>query len=127
MVEIAGYIAEGARAFLRREYRVLIIFVLAVAALLAVANYEPGAVVGDDRRLVRHGRAVLGAGRVHRDVRRDQGQRPHDATPPDGLGPALNVAFSGGLVMGLSVVGLGVLGSACCSSCTAIIGGTSRR
>ena len=38
MIEIAGNIAEGARAFLRREYRVLGIFVLSVAVLLAIAN-----------------------------------------------------------------------------------------
>ncbi|MEM8559500.1 MAG: sodium/proton-translocating pyrophosphatase, partial [Bacteroidota bacterium] len=38
MAEIAGNIADGARAFLRREYRVLAIFVAAVAALLAFAN-----------------------------------------------------------------------------------------
>ncbi len=38
MTEIAGHIADGARAFLRREYRVLVIFVLAVAALLAVGE-----------------------------------------------------------------------------------------
>ena len=38
MIEIAGHIAEGARAFLRREYRVLGIFVLSVAVLLALVN-----------------------------------------------------------------------------------------
>jgi K(+)-stimulated pyrophosphate-energized sodium pump len=42
MIEISQAIAEGARAFLRREYRVLIVFVAAVAALLAFANMADG-------------------------------------------------------------------------------------
>src|SRR5690625_7936773 len=38
MAEIAGYIAEGARAFLRREYRVLVIYVIVAAIVLALVN-----------------------------------------------------------------------------------------
>ncbi len=38
MREIAGYVQEGAMAFLRREYRVMVVFVIAVAALLAASN-----------------------------------------------------------------------------------------
>src|SRR5690625_7566588 len=44
MAEIAGYIAEGARAFLRREYRVLVIFVIVAAIVLALVYMrQPGA------------------------------------------------------------------------------------
>ena len=110
MAEIARNIAEGARAFLRREYTVLVIFVMAVAALLAVANlgqaesswlvavsFIVGALCSGLAGFI--GMTVA----TRANVRTTQAART-------GLGPALNVAFSGGLVMGLSVVGLGVLG-----------------
>ena len=110
MQEIATAIAEGARAFLRREYRVLAIFVLAVGSLLAVANagnnnsswlvavsFVVGAVCSATAGFI--GMTVA----TRANVRTTNAART-------GLGPALNVAFSGGLVMGLSVVGLGLLG-----------------
>ena len=110
MIEIAGYIASGARAFLRRQYRVLAIFVASVAVLLAVANinqassswliavsFVTGAFCSGLAGFV--GMTVA----TRANVRTTNGART-------GLGPALNVAFSGGLVMGLTVVGLGVLG-----------------
>jgi K(+)-stimulated pyrophosphate-energized sodium pump len=110
MTEIAGYIAEGARAFLRREYRVLIIFVLAVAALLAVANLnqpESSAMIAVSFVV---GALCSGlAGFIGMSVATKANVRTTQAARA-GLGPALNVAFSGGLVMGLAVVGLGVLG-----------------
>ncbi len=110
MIEIAGHIADGARAFLRREYRVLVVFVLAVAALLAVANM--GEV--DSSWLIAvsfiTGAFCSGlAGFIGMNVATKANVRTTHAART-GLGPALNVAFSGGLVMGLSVVGLGVLG-----------------
>ena len=40
MVEISGYVRDGAMAFLKREYRVLAVFVLVVAVLLAFANWN---------------------------------------------------------------------------------------
>ncbi|RMH70305.1 MAG: sodium-translocating pyrophosphatase [Bacteroidetes bacterium] len=110
MQEIAGNIARGARAFLRREYRVLIVFVLVVAALLAVAN----ATQPDSSWLISvsfiTGALCSGlAGFIGMTVATKANVRTTQAART-GLGPALNVAFSGGLVMGLSVVGLGVLG-----------------
>ena len=110
MVEIAGYIADGARAFLRREYRVLSIFVVLVAILLAVANMA----VPDASWLIAvsfvTGALTSGlAGFIGMTVATRANVRTTHAART-GLAPALNVAFSGGLVMGLSVVGLGVLG-----------------
>ena len=110
MVEIAGYIADGARAFLRREYRVLSIFVVLVAVLLAVANMA----VPDASWLIAvsfvTGALTSGlAGFIGMTVATRANVRTTHAART-GLAPALNVAFSGGLVMGLSVVGLGVLG-----------------
>lgn len=110
MAEIAADIAEGARAFLRREYRVLIIFVLAVAALLAFANASQ-----EGSSWLISVSFVVGAlcsglaGFIGMTVATKANVRTTNAAR-EGLGPALNVAFSGGLVMGLSVVGLGVLG-----------------
>ncbi len=110
MREIAGYIAEGARAFLRREYRVLTIFVIAVAILLALAN--AGSVVSSPFVALSF---VIGAlcsglaGFFGMTVATKANVRTTNAARTS-LGAALNVAFSGGLVMGLSVVGLGVLG-----------------
>ena len=110
MVEIAAAIAEGARAFLRREYRVLIIFVLAVGVLLALAN----AANAQSSWLVAVS-FVVGAfcsalaGFIGMTVATKANVRTTQAARTS-LGKALQVAFSGGLVMGLSVVGLGVLG-----------------
>ncbi len=110
MIEIAGHIAEGARAFLRRQYRVLSIFVISVAALLAfVSSNNP-----DSSPLIAIS-FVIGAlcsgtaGFIGMNVATKANVRTTQAART-GLGPALNVAFSGGLVMGLSVVGLGVIG-----------------
>ena len=110
MAEIAAAISEGARAFLNREYRVLAVFVVAVAALLAVVNltnsqssplvavsFVTGALCSALAGFI--GMTVA----TKANVRTTQGART-------GLASALAVAFSGGLVMGLSVVGLGVLG-----------------
>ncbi len=110
MQTIAGYIAEGARAFLRREYRILAIFVLVVAVLLAFANMN----LPDSSWLIAVS-FIVGAlcsglaGFIGMTVATKANVRTTSAAR-QGLGPALNVAFSGGLVMGLSVVGLGVLG-----------------
>ena len=110
MVEIAGHIAEGARAFLRQEYRVLVIFVIAVGALLAFANAQQA----NSSWLISvsfvTGALCSGlAGFVGMTVATKANVRTTNAART-GLAEALNVAFSGGLVMGLSVVGLGVLG-----------------
>lgn len=110
MAEIAGNIADGARAFLRREYRILFIFVIVVAALLVFANSGNA----NSSPLIALS-FVIGAfcsglaGFIGMNVATKANVRTTNAAR-EGLGPALNVAFSGGLVMGLSVVGLGVIG-----------------
>ena len=110
MAEIAASIAEGARAFLRREYRVLAIFVLAVAALLAFANAGQETSSWLVAVSFVTGALCSGlAGFIGMTVATKANVRTTNAART-GLGQALNVAFSGGLVMGLSVVGLGVLG-----------------
>jgi K(+)-stimulated pyrophosphate-energized sodium pump len=112
MAELATAIAEGARAFLRQEYRVLVIFVVVVAALLAFANANQV----DSSWMIAIS-FIVGAfcsalaGFIGMTVATKANVRTTNAART-GLGEALNVAFSGGLVMGLSVVGLGVIGLA---------------
>ena len=110
MKDIASSISEGARAFLRTEYRILGIFVVAVAALLAFANAG-----NEESSWLVAVSFVIGAlcsgtaGFIGMNVATKANVRTTNAART-GLAQALNVAFSGGLVMGLSVVGLGLLG-----------------
>jgi K(+)-stimulated pyrophosphate-energized sodium pump len=110
MVEIASAIAEGARAFLAREYRVLAIFVVAVAALLVAANAgNPQSSPLVAVSFITGALCSAAAGFIGMTVATKANVRTTNAAR-SGLAAALGVAFSGGLVMGLSVVGLGVLG-----------------
>ena len=110
MKSIGKSIADGAMAFLKAEYRVLAIFVLAVAILLGFANDGRA----DSSSLIALsfivGAVASGlAGFLGMKVATKANTRTTNAART-GLATALNVAFSGGSVMGLSVVGLGVLG-----------------
>jgi K(+)-stimulated pyrophosphate-energized sodium pump len=110
MQTIAEQIFKGAMAFIAAEYKVLAIFVAAVAALLVVLNRS----AGDGMWLI--GPAfILGAscsaiaGYIGMRVATRANVRTAAAARP-GLAPALIVAFRGGAVMGMCVVGLGLLG-----------------
>ena len=116
MREIAAHIATGARAFLRREYRILAVFVAAIAVLLLISNWNgrefDGEVINSRLAAVSFlvGAICSGtAGFIGMKVATSANVRTTNAART-GLMPALRIAFSGGLVMGLSVVGLGVLG-----------------
>ena len=110
MANIAKAISEGAMAFLRAEYKVLAIFVLVVAALLALqgANTE-GSSPLIAVSFVTGALASALAGFIGMKVATKANVRTANAARTS-LGAALNVAFTGGSVMGLAVVGLGVLG-----------------
>ncbi len=110
MAKIADNITKGAMAFLSAEYKVLAVFVVAVAALLAFkgaseANSSPLVAVS----------FVIGAicsalaGYLGMKVATKANVRTTNAARTS-LGKALEVAFGGGSVMGMGVVGLGVLG-----------------
>ncbi len=108
MVEIAAAIREGAMAFLRREYSVLAVFAVVVAALLYVANLGGGTeLVGLSFLIGALCSAV--AGWFGMRVATAANVRTANAARTS-IAPALRVAFAGGSVMGMSVVGLGVLG-----------------
>ena len=110
MGTIAGHIREGAMAFLGREYRVLAVFVLVVAVLLSWANAgkaETSALIG--LSLIAGAFCSALAGFFGMRVATAANVRTASAAR-NSLSEALQVAFSGGAVMGFSVVGLGVLG-----------------
>ncbi|MGB5287818.1 MAG: sodium-translocating pyrophosphatase [Ignavibacteriaceae bacterium] len=110
MIEISGYVREGAMAFLKREYKVLAIFVVIAAVLLAVANWnspESSPVIALSFIFGAFCSAL--AGFFGMRVATSANVRTTNAARKS-LNSALNVAFSGGTVMGMSVVGLGILG-----------------
>ena len=110
MVVIGSSIADGAMAFLRAEYRVLSVFVIAVAIILGFANKNnPESSVFIAFSFLIGAVASGLAGFLGMRVATKSNNRTTNAAR-DNLEKALNVAFSGGSVMGLSVVGLGVLG-----------------
>jgi len=111
MVEIGQAIREGAMAFLATEYKVLAIFVVAVAVILGVANFMQ---FGAEASLVALsfvvGACASGlAGFIGMRVATAANVRT-TAAARKSLPDALQVAFSGGAVMGMSVVGLALLG-----------------
>ncbi|MGL4970765.1 MAG: sodium-translocating pyrophosphatase, partial [Cetobacterium sp.] len=105
VAEITDAIREGAMAFLSAEYKILIWFVAAVAVLLGVFLAPMVAVT-----------FVIGAltsalaGNIGMRIATKANGRTAIAAKEGGLSKALDVAFAGGAVMGLSVVGLGMLG-----------------
>lgn len=113
MVTIAGHIARGAQAFLNREYRVIAVFVLSVAAILVFTGWLSDSDTGQSPMVAVSffvGAFCSGAaGFIGMRVATKANVRTTNAART-GLAPALDIAFSGGLVMGLCVVGLGILG-----------------
>ena len=110
MEEIAAAIAEGALAFLKRQYVVLGVFVVIVGALLAVFYYHsPTSSALIAVSFLVGALCSAGAGFIGMRTATKANVRTAHAARTS-LGGALKVAFSGGLVMGLCVVGLGVLG-----------------
>ncbi len=105
MQEIADAIYEGAMAFLKREYQILSIFVLAVFGLLAWKIAVPTGVAF----LAGAGCSVL-AGYLGMHAATKANVRTSQAAMAEGEGAALLVAFNGGAVMGLAVASLGLLG-----------------
>ena len=110
MSRIAKNIADGAMAFLKAEYKVLAIFVIAVAILLFFKGANE---VGSNGMVAVS--FIIGAicsalaGFIGMKVATKANVRTTQAAKTS-LGRAVEVAFAGGAVMGLGVVGLGILG-----------------
>ncbi|MGI9952177.1 sodium-translocating pyrophosphatase [Moorellaceae bacterium AZ2] len=113
MQEIAAAIHEGAMAFLMREYRTLVFFVLGLAALIVITGVmTEGAESMQPVTAVAYVLGTLcsiGAGYVGMNVATKANVRTANAARRN-LNSALGIAFSGGSVMGMCVVGLGLLG-----------------
>ena len=106
MKEIAGSISDGARAFLFAEYKILVVFivVLFVAIGLGLGNWTTAACF-----LCGAVFSIL-AGYIGMNVATKANVRTANAAQ-HGMNRALAIAFSGGSVMGMCVVGLGLLGA----------------
>lgn len=105
MKEIATYIQKGSMAFLTREYKALFVFVIILSVVIAVGL--------DLKTMVAF---ILGAlfstlaGFIGMRVATKANVRTANAAMKGGMNKALSVAFSGGAVMGMCVVGLGLIG-----------------
>ena len=105
MTEIAGHIKDGAMTFISREYKYIAIFVVVVSILIAIflnvkimICYILGSVFS------------MLAGYIGMRVSTAANARCANMALEDGSNGALNLAFSGGSVMGFAVTGLGFLG-----------------
>jgi K(+)-stimulated pyrophosphate-energized sodium pump len=105
---IAGYVADGAMAFLKKEYQTLIPFVLIVAILLFLANMSRSLEWTSASFLLGAITSAV-AGYVGMKVATAANSRTTHAAQK-GIAPALKVSFAGGTVMGMSVVGLAMGG-----------------
>ena len=104
MREIAGYIHEGAMAYLKRQYAVMAAFAAAMFAVLLIVLNLPTALCFLAGALFSVAAGFFGMqSATLSNVRTAQSAKK-------GMTAALNVAFSGGAVLGLCVVGLGALG-----------------
>ena len=108
MQEIGLAIREGATAFIVREYKVLAVFVAVVAGLLYWVNMASNTTEVAFSFVVGAACSAL-AGALGMRVATLANHRTTEAARTS-LSSALNVAFSGGVVMGMNVVGLGILG-----------------
>ena len=106
MKEISTAIHEGAKAFLFAEYRVLIIFVI---VLFLAIGFGLGNWVTAICFVCGAGASVL-AGYCGMNVATKANVRTARAAEKGGMVSALAIAFRGGAVMGMCVVGLGLLG-----------------
>ncbi len=103
--EISGYIKEGAMAFMKREYKILVVFVFVLFLIIGFAiNWATAStfVLG----------AFLSAFAGYLGMRGALAANSRTATSANdyGMNKALDIAFSGGAVMGMAVVGLGLTG-----------------
>ena len=109
MRKIAGYIADGALAFLKAEYRVLSIFVVVVAIIIGVLAEEETSHWTIAIAFIIGACLSALAGFLGMRIATKSNVRTANAARTS-LSKALNVSFSGGLVMGINVVSLGILG-----------------
>ena len=108
MVELSDAIRTGAMTFLKREYTWVSVFVLIMAALIAVL-LDWGRPWGAVAYVFGASLSAL-AGLIGMRVATAANSRTTEAARTGGITAALPVAFRGGAVMGFTVAGLGLLG-----------------
>jgi len=111
MKELSNAIREGAMAFLKSEYKVLVIFVVVVAALLFTASFFEESMIhwGSSFAFIVGAIFSAVAGNIGMRMATMANARTAEGTKKH-LSKGLSIAFSSGAVMGMTVVGLGVLG-----------------
>ena len=109
MERIAKNISDGAMAFLKAEYKILAVFVFFTSLLLAIKGENEGTSWLVSVSFILGAICSALAGFIGMKVATKANVRTTEAARHS-LGKALEIAFSGGAVMGLGVVGLGVLG-----------------
>ena len=105
MKEISTYIQKGAMAFLTREYKALLVFVIILSVVIGF-----GLNVKTMFAFITGALFSTLAGFIGMRVATKANVRTANAAMKGGMNKALTVAFSGGAVMGMSVVGLGIIG-----------------
>ncbi|MDO9630080.1 MAG: sodium-translocating pyrophosphatase [Acholeplasmataceae bacterium] len=114
--EISSYIHEGAMAFMKRQYRIIIYFALGVGALLAATEFIPALKGAEGVGWKAAIAFIVGAsfsglaGWIGMHTATKANSRTTSKANTEGMPGALRVAFSGGSVLGLTVVGLGLFG-----------------
>ncbi len=112
MVQISKLVQEGAKAFLRREYTYVSIFVVVIAGLIAIAPMISDVQLGWKTSIAFVIGSVVSAlaGYIGMSIATRANSRTAQGAIDEGLKGALSIAVSGGAVMGMSVVGLALLG-----------------
>lgn len=114
--KLSGFIHEGAMAFLSREYKIIIVFVIVIAVLLASLGLIPSLQKADGVGLGAAFCFIIGtlcsgvAGFCGMQAATIANARVSQGAHDKGMSKALRIAFSGGSVLGLCVVGFGLLG-----------------
>jgi len=114
--EIASYIREGTIAFIKREYRIILFFIIGVGLLLAGLGFIPALKDAEGIGWTAAICFVIGAlfsglaGYFGMQAGTKANALTASAANTGGMGKALKTAFGGGSVVGLTVVGLGLLG-----------------
>ena len=109
MKEISDYIHRGALAFLKEEYKIISVFVVAVVVILLITSYFTDLPWETSIAFVVGAIFSASAGNIGMRIATKANARAAEASK-EGMASGLTVAFSSGAVMGLSVVGLGILG-----------------
>lgn len=110
MIRISSLVQDGAKTYLHTEYKYIAIFVAVVASLLAVKDVFEGSVIPFTSVSFLVGAVLSAAAGYIGMMTATDSSGPTTQGARESLDKSLRIAFRGGSVMGLTVVGLGLLG-----------------